>query len=56
MPDIAMCLNNLCKAKETCYRHIMNTKPSEYRQSFGGFGRDDNEACEMYWKIDMEEK
>lgn len=56
MPDITMCQNNLCKAKETCYRHVINTEPSECWQSFGSLGLDDNGACEMYWKIGMEEE
>ena len=51
MPDIAMCNNQWCKAKSNCYRHVMNTAPCEYRQAYGGFGTDDNEACEYYWRI-----
>ena len=35
MPDITMCLNSECPAREVCYRY--RAIPKDYRQSFCDF-------------------
>jgi len=35
MTDISMCENSFCRAKRKCHR--FTAKPSEHRQSYGGF-------------------
>lgn len=44
MPDIAMCKNENCKKKLKCYRYTAT--PSEYRQSYMNFTRED---CSYFW-------
>ena len=46
MPDIAMCANELCDLKDTCYRYT--AEPSD-TQSYGSFDHND---CGHYWSVD----
>lgn len=48
MPDIAMCLNEECPLKETCYR--FTATPSEYWQSYMDFKYED--GCKDYIKVE----
>lgn len=51
MPDIAMCADNACPSKERCIR--WNSRPSEFRQSYGQFGRAaDAASCGYFWPDD----
>lgn len=54
MVDIAMCNNNLCTLKETCYR--FKAIANEFRQSYGIFKQDKEGKCDYYWKIEKNEK
>lgn len=56
MPDISMCKNPLCTLRQSCYRHVENTQPNPYRQSYGGFSQDENGLCNFYWKIELEDE
>jgi hypothetical protein len=48
MPDISMCVNGMCPSKDYCHRYTAT--PSEFRQSYGGFGPEDGEdKCDMFW-------
>ena len=47
MPDIAMCRNEKCPRKETCYRYMAT--PCEPGQCYGEF---DHKDCEYYWPIE----
>ena len=48
MADIAKCKDNLCPAKEYCYRYT--AKASPMYQSYGIFNREqDADNCEMFW-------
>lgn len=48
MPDIAMCLNEKCPDKESCYRWTATENP--FTQSYGSFGKKDGEeSCEYFW-------
>ena len=46
MPDISMCMNYACKKRMKCFRY--RAKPSEFRQSYGGFNEKD---CEYFWDL-----
>ena len=48
MPDISMCMNNLCVLKETCYR--FKAKPCKYMQSYAIF-EEIKGKCKYYWKL-----
>jgi hypothetical protein len=57
MPDIAMCKNDTCPLKNTCYR--FKATPSEFYQSYGLFEYDlekgkvnVEDGCNYYWKIE----
>jgi hypothetical protein len=48
MPDISLCRNVMCPSKDYCHRYTAT--PSEFRQSYGGFGPEDGEdKCDMFW-------
>lgn len=46
MPDIAMCINEFCELKDTCYRYKAN--PAEFWQPYGDF-HPKNGKCDHYW-------
>ena len=45
MPDIAMCKQDKCKKRKTCYRYM--AKPDNRWQSY--IIVDDPKTCEHYW-------
>jgi hypothetical protein len=48
MTDISKCTDHQCPSKEICYRFTVPA--SEYRQSYGAFGREqDAYNCDMFW-------
>ena len=48
MADISKCADHQCPSKEICYR--FTAPASEYRQSYGAFGREqDAYNCDMFW-------
>ena len=48
MTDIAKCEDHQCPSKEICYR--FTAPASEYRQSYGGFNREEDAYnCDMFW-------
>jgi hypothetical protein len=48
MADISMCMDDKCPSKELCYRFTAN--PSEFRQSYGNFNREEDAYnCDMFW-------
>lgn len=53
MPDIAMCGNKDCPAKETCYRHeASGTKPNPHGQTYAIWQptlKGEVLECEGYW-------
>lgn len=51
MPDITMCANTECIARELCYRY--RAVPSSY-QSIALFNPDQKERCRSFWKITTE--
>ena len=49
MSDISMCRDYNCPSKNYCFR--FTAQPSEFRQSYGGFSREeDADNCDMFWK------
>jgi hypothetical protein len=55
MPDITMCVNDVCKLKEKCFRHSdSGTKPTPYRQSYSHFNEKGDKDCDYYWRVDNE--
>lgn len=51
MPDITMCANSDCKAKDMCYRY--RAIPSDY-QSIAFFNQDNRDLCRSFWMITTE--
>lgn len=58
MPDITMCLSEVCLKATTCYRHeASGKKPSEYRQSwFLGSEFWTRSSCSYYSPIKEKEE
>jgi hypothetical protein len=50
MVDIALCLNETCEIKETCYRS--KATPSEYMQTYANFKLNEDGICDHYWKME----
>jgi hypothetical protein len=53
MPDIAMCLNNKCPKRTTCYRFM--AEPNDIRQSYADFKPNEDGKCDYYWEYDCQE-
>ena len=49
MADIAMCINETCTLKETCYRY--KATPNKLWQSYTNFSQDKEGICEYYLKV-----
>lgn len=47
MADIAMCMNEFCTLKDSCYRY--KAQPHDIWQSYGDFKQVRGE-CDHYWK------
>lgn len=51
MPDIAMCSDDKCPSRASCYRFV--AVPSKHLQTWGRFQRPaDAEKCAHYWPLD----
>jgi hypothetical protein len=54
MADIAMCKQQDCEKKDTCYRYIAT--PNKHYQSYLWFDprnrKDSEEYCPVYWDIE----
>ena len=48
MPDIALCPDETCPKKETCYRFF--AKPDKYWQSYFTKSPRVGDKCEHYWE------
>ena len=53
MPDIAMCENNECPKRTTCYRFM--AEPNSRRQSYADFKPNKEGECEYYWEHECPE-
>ena len=47
MPDISMCADIGCPSRLKCYRYTAH--PCKWRQTYGMFGRGDDDKCDMFW-------
>jgi len=54
MPDIAMCDNQTCPSRESCYR--FKAIPNTHSQSYMNFNPGKNKKCKDYMKIIKNEK
>jgi len=50
MPDIAMCNDDSCPMKKTCYRFV--AVPNEFRQSYFTESPRKGDDCEYFERID----
>jgi hypothetical protein len=48
MPDISLCQNKTCKARDSCYR--FKAKPNPLYQSYAKFGKKNIKKCKYYIK------
>lgn len=53
MVDLAMCKNEDCPVKKSCYRYL--AKPDSYQSYFTGI-KATEEGCDVYWKVSSEEE
>ena len=54
MPDIAMCADHECPAREGCYRY--KATPDPYYQAYGEFNRGGMHYCRYFWPMKINEK
>lgn len=55
MPDLAMCDNQFCEKRTTCYRNeASGTKPKEHWQSWSIGPLYDGKDCEVYIPVEKE--
>ena len=52
MPDIAMCKNEECPKKETCYRY--KATPCCY-QTYSNFKYEKDIGCKWFWNTEVED-
>lgn len=58
MPDITMCLNEVCPKAKHCYRSEQSgTVPNPWRQSYSEFNiNSSTDTCQYYWETTKENK
>lgn len=52
MPDISMCVNTSCKARQQCYR--FTATPNEYGQNYALFKPKNENGCEYKMILDQD--
>jgi len=49
MVDIALCINQTCPKRESCFRFM--ARPNPYYQSYGEFKPKPDGSCNMHYQI-----